>query len=147
MNRDRLIAITLFSSSAALVWILFVTFLIDGGFFSLLNLTGVCSSIIAASVVSSLIAPRIYKIEQSKRTKQFGALHGVGITFLSFFLGSILFFGSGFMVDGYSLNFKIIQEQISLALTGFLVATIFMSPGYLLGAFTGVIYVNYLNRK
>lgn len=147
MNRDRIIAVAMFSFTGGLVWALFVIIFLQEGPFSRFNLTGLVSSIIAPAVITYLISPRIYKKEPDKRTKVFAAFHGVGITFLSFFLGTILFFSSGFMVDNYSLNFKLIQEQISLTLTAFLVANIFMSPGYLLGAFAGILYVKHLNRK
>lgn len=146
MNRDRIIAMGMFSLTGGLVWTLFVILFLGESLFSWFNLTGLASSLIAPAVVACLMSPRIYKIEQSKRTKKFGSFHGIGITFLSFFLGAALFFGFGLIQTENALTFKVLEEQISLALIGFLFAAILMSPGYILGAFTGVLYVKYLNK-
>lgn len=146
MNQDRLIAVAMFSFSGGLVWILFIILLGESPF-SWFNLTGLISSIIAPAAITYLMSPRIYKKEQSKRTKVFASFYGVGITFLSFLLGSAIFFGIDLVQAENALTFKMIQELISVVLMGFLIATTLMSPGYILGAFTGIMYVKYLNRK
>ncbi len=147
MNRDRILAVAMFSFTGGLVWVLFVILFLGESPFSRFNLTGLVSSIIAPAVITYLISPRIYKKEQSKRTKVFASFYGVGITFLSFFLGSAIFFGFDLIQAENALTFKMIQELISVVLMGFLIATTLMSPGYILGAFTGIIYVKYLSRK
>tara|TARA_R100000541_G_scaffold45682_1_gene52660 strand:- start:2072 stop:2494 length:423 start_codon:yes stop_codon:yes gene_type:complete len=136
----------MFSFSGGLVWILFIILLGESPF-SWFNLTGLISSIIAPAAITYLMSPRIYKKEQSKRTKVLASFYGVGITFLSFFLGSAIFFGFDLIQAENALTFKMIQELISVVLMGFLIATTLMSPGYILGAFTGIMYVKYLNRK
>ncbi|HAW80560.1 MAG TPA: hypothetical protein DCX27_13140 [Balneola sp.] len=146
MNQDRLIAVAMFSFSGGLVWILFIILLGESPF-SWFNLTGLISSIIAPAAITYLMSPRIYKKEQSKRTKVLASFYGVGITFLSFFLGSAIFFGFDLIQAENALTFKMIQELISVVLMGFLIATTLMSPGYILGAFTGIMYVKRLNRK
>ncbi|MEQ8578913.1 MAG: hypothetical protein RIB01_09420 [Balneola sp.] len=147
MNQDRIIAVAMFSFTGGLVWALFVILFLQESLFNRFNLIGLFSSVIAPVVITYLISPRIYKKEQSKRTKLFASFYGIGITFLSFFLGSAIFFGFDLIQAENALTFKMIQELISLVLMGFLIATTLMSPGYILGTFTGIIYVNYLNRK
>lgn len=78
--------------------------------------------------------------------------NGVQITFLSYVLGSIIF-GLGSTIfaliaePGNSLNVQSIQGLFLIIIVGFLYSVTYMSPGFLLGAATGVVYLKLIKRR
>lgn len=152
MDRNRIIAMLMFSFSASIVWFLFKVFVIGGELFNQEAFLGLGYSVLAAAVVTFFISPRIYKKERRKRVKSLAAFHGFSITFFSVLLGSMLFVLAEFTIpdireESLLLNTSIFVEFVNIWISIFFVAIILMSPGLLLGAATGVVYLKLIKRR
>lgn len=146
MDKNRVIAMIMFSFSAAIVWGLFIMFMSQGDTDKLLIIGGLISAVVAASIISYWLSPKIYKAAEERRRNSFAASYGMVIIFLSYLLGSIVFgFGSTIFAliieSSYNLNIQSIQGLILTIIVGFLTSITYMSPGFLLGAATGMAYL------
>jgi len=144
MNRDRILGIILFSVSASIVWFGFLFFigveknnpLIWSGFFS---------AVLSTGTIAYLQAPSILKHKKSNKLAPI-FFHGVLVTFLSFVLGSILFaltttVSSFFLNPGMVINYQSIEGMVLTGIVGFFISIVYMSPGFIVGGFTAIFYI------
>lgn len=147
MNRDRILAMMLFSISASIVWIVFLIISEGTLRFNLYSIGGFVAAVVAAGLSSLWLAKKIIE-----KGHLYAAFWGAIITLLSFLLGSVLF-GVGFAIHDHFFGPHVIFAIESITdifrymLGGFIISVTLMSPGFLMGVATGVIYLKLIQRK
>lgn len=113
---------------------------------------GAISSVVATSIIAYWLSPKIYETERTKKATSIAASYGVGITFLSYILGAIIF-GVGGAIFGlitdpnYTFGTRAVEGALLTIIVGALYAIIYMSPGFILGGLTGVFYNHIIHNK
>lgn len=147
MNRDRILAMMLFSISASIVWIVFLVIAEGTLRFNLYTIGGFGAAVAAACINSFWFATKIIE-----KKVLYAAFWGFIITLLSFLLGSVLF-GIGFAIHDHFFGpheiftIETIADIFRYMLGAFMISVTLMSPGFLMGAGTGVIYLKLIQRK
>jgi len=154
MNRNRIIAIILFSFAALIVWFTFLFIMAEEikTVDKILMVGGAISSVVSTSCIAYWLSPKIYETERTKKATSNAVSYGVAITFLSYLLGAIIFgIGStifGLLTDpNYTSVARAIEGALLTIIVGGLYAIIYMSPGLILGGLTGVFYNHIVRNK
>ena len=140
MDRNRLLGVLLFSIAGLIVWFSFL--IIMGGFelsFDTFTLGGASLALITSSLFSFIFYPNIKLALEKSSAYYISFSYGVFITFLSYLLGSFCF---GTLI---SWNLTITEgiEMVSIAI---FFSMAFLSPGFLIGGFTGVLVCFLIKR-
>ena len=151
MNKNRIIAMLLFSSAAIIVWFTFLFIMADDSreLGKVFTVGGALASISGTCIITYFVSPKIYL---NKRKPFEAVVYGVAITFLSYLLGSILF-GIGSTIfeiiveTNYTFGTRSIQGAMLTIIVGFLYCVIYMSPGFILGGLFGYVYYRIIKTK
>lgn len=140
MDKNRLLGVLLFSMAGLIVWVGFLIFS-DGLTltFNFISLFGGLNTIFTAAVFSYFFYPCIQKNAYRSSAYYVAFTFGVLITIFSYLFGSFCF---GLLIswpDGFVAVFEVTSMLLLFCLT-------FLSPGFLIGGFNGVLTC-YLIKK